>query len=575
MRIDFRRLFILILLVVISSALFFKIFDPFISYDDGHINLAIGKMISEKGSAIYTDEKILELPEQFRNFFGTGYTGLNIWDVKNATADTSYFRLPQLWYAISLDIFSNPFTAAYVFPFLAVLSVCIFYFLLDALFHWRIAALSALLLVVSFPQIWFARSPGNTEIPFQLLIFLSAYLLIYYRKLNDSYTALFASLAFCMAFITHIDASLLLAAAVPFFIIQSSKRRTIFSDGMFGYSFIVFLFYAVIFDYVTGKTYIDIYLESIPINLLAAGFFFLVVVLLFFIIPYFKKIRDKLINHFNIRSRFYYVSFLFLVTIAFIYLLVTSSFAIELRNQINRFLIADYISLPIYLIGLFSGFLILNEKKSNRLYFLLIFLVFTLFYLESLHNRNVHPWAMRRYIVATIPILFVFVVYFFDRVCKLNSKVFWMLGIFLLGTVFSISSPLVNYIELSGASGKMMQIGDNFSNDDIIINVEWRNNRLFYPMNFFQNKNVYAVSRTYKTQDKIYNDPDKLVSFVELLRVLSRRNQSTYIVNPDLKLISALLEKNINIYLERTEMITYPYWTRTIGLFTDARTSVS
>ncbi|MBD3413423.1 MAG: hypothetical protein GF421_03205 [Candidatus Aminicenantes bacterium] len=403
----------------------------------------------------------------------------------------------------------------YLTPLLALLAVMAVYSAAKHLFSWEAGLLSALLLTISFPQIWFARYPC-AEILTQLLVFSGLFAVCLLIKHQKSFFAVCSGLILSTLMLVRLD-SLFTAWAVVGLVLfikltEGLRPRMI---GIFSFSFLIPYVWALTHNYVFDPSYVfmpRVYKGLIQ-NLFGTSFahwhlpgyliFYGFPALVLVIMALFVKSRPLI-------PRFYQntegtgwktarVFSPFLIGILFVLVYVNQySSSDGLIGQKQTLVILQSFLTPvglimglIGLIAIINGFVLssrfLELKKSLSVLFLVLTASFPMVYYVflSLHNQPVFPWGFRRYIPVIFPFLILCASYALIRLLRASrpqvlskSRAFQVISIglagFLVVSLFAINidSGLLTHKEFQGFINTTKALSAHFDRDSVI---------LFYP----------------------------------------------------------------------------------------------
>jgi len=160
------------------------------------------------------------LKKMFPYFPDTESRGIYLWSFAVADPDTGELTayhppLFSIWIAIFYAIGGLRF-CLYATPFFGALSVLSLYFAAKAMFGRKVGLLAAVLLAISFTQIYFSRVPYS-EILSQCLLFSGIYALTTYILEHKPLYAAIAALSFGQAILSRIEGLAVILPLVIFF----------------------------------------------------------------------------------------------------------------------------------------------------------------------------------------------------------------------------------------------------------------------------------------------------------------------------------------------------------------------
>jgi 4-amino-4-deoxy-L-arabinose transferase-like glycosyltransferase len=176
------------------------------------------------------------LKEMFHYFPDTESRGIYLWAFALADPDggelTAYHPpLLSVWIAIFYALGGLRF-GLYVTPFFGALSVLSLYFAGKAMFGRKVGLLAAVLLAISFTQIYFSRMPYS-EILSQCLLFSGIYALTTYIVERKPLYAAIAALSFGQAILSRIEGLVVILPLVMFFGCWMILKRRVPKDFRF------------------------------------------------------------------------------------------------------------------------------------------------------------------------------------------------------------------------------------------------------------------------------------------------------------------------------------------------------
>jgi hypothetical protein len=215
-------LILLLLLLVGCGWLFARPAESFFVFNDAAV-YTIGAVVLARTGSLFVNPDSFWYPTGafLRQFFFTDHFGLLSrhygpfyqWTPWNSTLEIGFLPLPKVWMSILVWLF-GPEHTTWVTPFLGLVSLAVFYCLVNQLMGWKVGLSATLLLGVSLPQIWFARYPIS-EIYTQCFFLSGLYLLVLAGKnisnpIVARRLALWSGLAFATLTILRLEAVLLL-----------------------------------------------------------------------------------------------------------------------------------------------------------------------------------------------------------------------------------------------------------------------------------------------------------------------------------------------------------------------------
>lgn len=344
-----------------------------------------------------------------------------------------FFHLFPLWLALAFKMWR--FEGLYLFNVTCgTLGVLLMIPLGRWLLNSRMAGIAAsLLLMVNAGQIWISRSPFS-EMLVQVLLLGGLWLLAIGMKRNFRGAFLLAALMFGLCFFVRIDSLLLLVPLTIFAGKWFLTRRSAADRGRNGLDstpgfFFIILGVCVLYSLLHTSVFSYPYFSNVISTFHASPLVLIIVGILFVAVLVFGRVGYRLIrrNHkpdWIVRNRavFKGIGVVFLLGI-FVYGLFIRPFLpssreivnlppphegkVTLSNEINLVRLGWYLT-PLGLgLALLGALLVLDdifEKKNEMLIpFILVFAVFSGFYLYKSRAFPDNYWVIRRYIEIVIP----------------------------------------------------------------------------------------------------------------------------------------------------------------------------
>lgn len=123
-------------------------------------------------------------------------------------------------------------------------------------------------------------------------------------------------------------------------------------------------------------------------------------------------------------------------------------------------------------LGVLGGLVALREWKERTLLPLLVFASFSAFYLYKIRVFNDYPFAMRRYLPATLPLLLGLAALALFRLAgraRARQALASMLGVALLASFGAQSRPLLRYVDWTGSVRFVADLARRFGPRDVVI----------------------------------------------------------------------------------------------------------
>ena len=254
---------LLLLVVLLGGAgwLFARPAESFLLTDDSAVYTIGGIVLARDGSLFFEPEPIYQLPgdaappgntmaspgpddsisltpytDLLRQFYFTGPMGVSSrhlgpfhqWRLIRATTEIGFLPLPKVWAALCVWLLGQP-CAVWAAPFFGLAGLAALYALARRLLGWRTGLGAVLLLGVSLPQIWFARSPIS-EVHTQTLFLGGMYLAVLARQharaaLLARALAIWSGLALAALTVVRFEAMVILLFLVAFLLASWGREE--------------------------------------------------------------------------------------------------------------------------------------------------------------------------------------------------------------------------------------------------------------------------------------------------------------------------------------------------------------
>jgi len=479
---------IVILLIICSVLFFFHPYEWIAGARDPGVYVSTGVHIAKSGSIFIQDPLLAQMntsiqealydvePANVYGFiswadtnFKFQFPGFFITNLDSGTITPQFLHVFPIWIAIFYSIFGL-FGIFYVNPIFGVLSIISLYLVGKTLFSWKIGVLAGLILILNFAQIWYARYPF-AEIMTQFFILSGLMIFIQFSKSYNKYLAIMSGLLFGLAFLTKIESLVLL---LPFFIYYAYKYLNkelntahYYFLACTGAVLIYSLFDYLIFSGPYFNFTLQIFLSPPPISILEVN-------------------ANKSIS--------------------------------------NLDMISLYETVPGIILAFIGIILILFKKcrKEHRL-IALIALSYSIFLFKTTISPD-HPWWVRRFVPAFLPICALFTSYALYEIIKINKfgkYLSFFLAALLITNLVAASYPIMNHSEGKGMIEGVSELSNIFNENDIIImGFSMEGGELSTPLYYIYDKNViylYKVNLIPELYIREMQTPDQVSKGIDYL----------------------------------------------------------
>lgn len=192
----------------------------------------------------------------------------------------------------------------------------------------------------------------------------------------------------------------------------------------------------------------------------------------------------------------------------------------------------NYALFGFVVLGLLGAFYIFKNKRKELLLPLLV--VSPAFLYVLLPNiSNDHPWMLRRFIFAVVPVSIFYTSWFLDNFFKKKIYFYAVSAVLLLSNLF-VFFQYLNFVPNQNLLSQVKPIADKFTGNDLILVDRWATgdpwSMLTGPMNFLYQKQAVYFFNPYDLQkidagkfDHIYLIiPDSSIEFYEKSGLLGR-----------------------------------------------------
>jgi 4-amino-4-deoxy-L-arabinose transferase-like glycosyltransferase len=405
----------------LMALLFFPPFEYIFGGRDPGVYVAVGAGLAREGRLRSVDEQIASLSRSDRQFYyrlrgkegnkqwgdsyrkNRQYPGLFVTDSERGEVTPQFYPLYPVLLAAGYFA-GGPIGELAVTPFLTILALAAVYLFGREVFSSRVAVWSFILILISYPVLWYSRYP-NSELPTTLFLFGGAWLfcLAWRRRLIS--LSLLSAVIVGAALLLRIDTILLL---FPLLLLlagggRREERRLIKAFVLALAPFLVF--WLVEGWYFSRPYFTHVVLGENPGRLWTAIGAAVLAPVLFAAAPPLSRIGFK-----RIFGRFHKLLveltgmglFVFIITLQ-----ISGFIAPTISDLANLLKLEWYLTPPVVLIGFWGVWRLLTRRwREPPVRFVFGYALFvSLFYLYKARVTPVHPWWVRRFLPVAIPAL--------------------------------------------------------------------------------------------------------------------------------------------------------------------------
>jgi len=432
-----RRTAFFIILLILGIGFFFRPSELITSMHDAGVYVSTAVNIAKSAAILAQDSIVADMSEAaLENFYGMTtakeafqafqYYGFYITDARTGEITPAHFHLYQILLAIAYSILGLRI-ALYVTPLLALLSTIGVSMVAMRLFGWRTAAVTSLLLVANFPQIFFARYPAP-EMLMQLLTFAG---ILAFGKVNsspDRFAAMTSAMCFGALFFTRIDALIAilpLVAVIAYWLLEGKMEGarvyfivTLVLLGTFWIVYVEQLAMPYVLDQLNNMTNGRI-ATRITFHIYLLVFILAVCLVLGSVALLRRKLRETLML-IPWRAIRYVAGGAILMLWAYGYFVRPATIP-EFSSGQTLVVLGWYLT-DVGVALAFLGAALLIGQKTSRVTRLFLGLagIFSLVYFINIFNNPVFPWCMRRYVTVIIPSMIILVGFALEHIGKVG-----------------------------------------------------------------------------------------------------------------------------------------------------------
>ena len=434
-------------------------------------------------------DSFASLKKLFPYFPDTESRGIYLWSFAVADPErgelTAYHPpLFSVWIAIFYAIGGLRF-GLYATPFFGALSVLGLYFAGKAMFGRRVGLLAAVLLTISFTQIYFSRTPYS-EILSQFLLFSGIYALTTYvveRSPKRQPYAAIAALSFGQAILSRIEGLVVVLPLVIFFGCWIILKQRLPKDfRFFAVPFGLLLVDGVVLAFTASRPYVELngiglwfkvrpLLIQSPALLVISAILLGGLLVLIILLGLFRSLGARSERGL---SRIYEGRHLMttLLSLAILLLAIYAYFIIKSEPfvQLGQFMSPFGLWLGIF--GLVE--LVKQGVNEKTVFFLVLALIHGLASISvlAISTTGSYIYPIRRQVPIVIPsltLLASYAILVWDKGRPLLRIARLVAIVILLASFLALSMPYVNYREMQGTIAFSEKLASHFSEQDIVV----------------------------------------------------------------------------------------------------------
>ncbi|GEM_PF-1205518 len=426
------------------------------------------------------------LKGMFPYFPDTESRGIYLWSFAVADPDrgelTTYHPpLFSVWIAIFYAIGGLRF-GLYATPFFGALSVLSLYFAGKAMFGRKVGLLAAVLLAISFTQIYFSRTPYS-EILSQCLLFSGIYALTTYVVERRPLYAAIAAFSLGQAILSRIEGLIVILPLVIFFGCWIILKRSLPKDfRFFAIPFGLLLVDGIVLAFTASRPYVELngiglWFKLRPLLIQSPALLIILAVLLggllvlIILLGLFRSLGARSERGL---SRIYEGRHLMttLLSLAILLLAIYAYFISkgETFVQLGQFMSPFGLWLGIF--GLVE--LIRQDVNEKTAFFLVLALIHGLASISvlAISTTGSYVYPIRRQVPMVTPsfiLLASYAILVWDKGRPLLRVAQLVAIVILLASFLALSVPYVNYREMQGTIAFSEKLASHFSEQDIVV----------------------------------------------------------------------------------------------------------
>jgi len=414
------------------------------------------------------------LKKLFPYFPDTESRGIYLWSFAVADPEggqvTAYHPpLFSIWIAIFYALGGLRF-GLYATPFFGALSVLSLYFAGKAMFGRKVGLLAAVLLTISFTQIYFSRTPYS-EIFGQFLLFSGIYAFTTYIVEGKPLYAAIAALSFGQAVLSRIEGVIVILPLVVFFGWWMISKRSLPKDfRFFAIPFGLLLVDGVVLALTASRPYVELnsyglWVKLRPLLTQSPAWLVISVILLGGLLVLISESAKRRIYE----GRHLIMTLLSLV----IFLLAIYAYFIPKDGTFAR--LGKFVSPLGFWLGMFGLVeLIRRGVNEKTAFFLALALIHGLASISvlAISTTSSYVYPIRRQVTMLIPSLIMLASYailIWNKGGKLlRAAQLVAVGILLVSLV-ALAMPYVNYREMPNTIAFSEKLADHFGEQDVVV----------------------------------------------------------------------------------------------------------
>ncbi len=551
-----------ITIILMCILLFFHPTEEASMYHDVGVHINMGVNIATTGSCNIYDPIMDKMPQDVIPVFyrmysqsllnGYQFPGISIDDPDLGKMRQIRPPLHITWLALFYVLFGYNYFL-YLSPLLATLSIIAIYLFGKELFNWKVGALGSSLLATNYANVYFAQY-SSPEILFQFIFFSGLLLYAYFIRKRNPIFGIISALCFGLLFFIRFDAIFILPTLIIYYIYLKFCKKIEKIHLYFIIPLLIIFLYYVIYVNLHMKKYIYAMSPNMPlfdVSLLPIAytslFLFVILFFIFLIIPILKmndisKFKNKENTIKITKFARYIFLLLFMLWLSYLFIISPNTDYGEGFKNIQS--LTWFMTIIGLILGLLATItLIIKTKKMAVVIFLSLFFTYFFYYITSLHNNPVYPWAMRRYITVVIPSLSIFIGYILFEIKKVSFKgkiLACSLVVFLIMSNITMNNTQIQP-QFEGYIDKVGELSEFFDDRSIIISYGVGTDvAVSLPLKYMFNKNAIFLwtsdlKQFYLLKDTINiwdNNIEFEKKFSKMVDIWEKEDYRIYLITP-------------------------------------------